>query len=465
MSNKRRLIEDIKNEYLSEKNKKQTTIKSMWSQYQKMGKELSEGIYAEDNHFIYELIQNAEDTKSDEKQHTLEFTLENSGLIVFNNEVGFTEEQIKAICSFGQSTKALEKNEGFIGEKGIGFKSVFKITDKPAIFSNGYKFYFNKLDDTGVTTEYIIPHWIDDNELKKYPLQFQKNTHTTLYLPFSKEKKQEKRDKLKEDIKHIEPILLLFLKKLTNIKINESGQKVINTKKTSTKDEKLKLVTIQNKDTLDRYYIFKKSIDVNQDLDEVKDKNGRRKDIEKREIILAFPDFKNKTKEDRIFSFLPTKLHSELNFIIQADLILQSGRENIAIDNEWNQWQFNEIEKLICDEIVNKLKNHSKLKFCYLDYFIKNGNSHNQLIEKLYENIIYNLKDSFTILSDNETWQNPNNIILLEDNIKIDTKYLKLLFGDNYEQVHEKFKLNNYFISKFNIRGVGKKKIIEAICK
>ena len=139
------LIENIKNEYLSEKNKKQTTIKSMWSQYQKMGKELSEGIYAEDNHFIYELIQNAEDTKSNEEQHTLEFTLENNGLIVFNNEVGFTEEQIKAICSFGQSTKALEKNEGFIGEKGIGFKSVFKITDKPAIFSNGYRFYFNKL--------------------------------------------------------------------------------------------------------------------------------------------------------------------------------------------------------------------------------------------------------------------------------------------------------------------------------
>jgi len=380
------LIENIKNEYLSEKNKKQTTIKSMWSQYQKMGKELSEGIYAEDNHFIYELIQNAEDTKSNEEQHTLEFTLENNGLIVFNNEVGFTEEQIKAICSFGQSTKALEKNEGFIGEKGIGFKSVFKITDKPAIFSNGYRFYFNKLDETGTTTEYIIPYWIDDNELKKYPLKFQNNTHTALYLPFSKEKKQEKINKLKKDIKNIEPILLLFLKKLTNIKINESGKKIINTIKTSKQDEKLKLATIQNRDILDRYYMFKKSIDVNQDLDEVKDKNGRRKGIKKREIILAFPNFNNKTKEDRIFSFLPTKLHSELNFIIQADFILQSGRENIAIDNEWNQWQFNEIEKFICDEVVNKLKNHSKLKFSYLSYFLKNGDSHNTLIEKLYNN-------------------------------------------------------------------------------
>ena len=463
MGKEKKLIEDIKKEYLSEKDKKQTTIKSMWAQYQKMANELSEGIYAEDNHFIYELIQNAEDTISKGKEHILEFTLEDDGLIVFNNEVGFTDEQIKAICSFGQSTKALEKNEGFIGEKGIGFKSVFKITDKPAIFSNGYRFYFNRLDETG-ETEYIIPHWIDDNELKNYPLKFQKNTHTTLYLPFSKEKKQEKIDKLKKDIKHIEPILLLFLKKLTSIKINESDTKVINTKKTSKKDEQLSLVKIQNEDVSDKYYIFNKSIDVDQNLDEVKDKNGRRKEIKKREIILAFPNFKNETKEDRVFSFLPTKLHSELNFIIQADFILQSGRENIAIDSEWNRWQFEEIEEFICNEIVDKLKAHSKLKFSYLEYFLKNGDSHNELVETLYKNIIDTLKEQKSILSDNNTWQKPNNILLLEDNIQIDTKYLKLLFGENYEQLHLKFKLDELFINRFGIKKVGKKEIIEKIC-
>lgn len=109
MSIEKKLIDDIKQEYLEEKNKKQNTIKNMWTQYQKMGKELSEGIYAEDNHFIYELIQNAEDTISIENTHSLEFELENEGLLVFNNEMGFNEEQIKAICSFGQSTKAIEK--------------------------------------------------------------------------------------------------------------------------------------------------------------------------------------------------------------------------------------------------------------------------------------------------------------------------------------------------------------------
>ncbi|SMP89414.1 hypothetical protein SAMN06314019_10824 [Epsilonproteobacteria bacterium SCGC AD-311-C15] len=465
MSIEKKLIDDIKQEYLEEKNKKQNTIKNMWTQYQKMGKELSEGIYAEDNHFIYELIQNAEDTISIENTHSLEFELENEGLLVFNNEMGFNEEQIKAICSFGQSTKAIEKNEGYIGEKGIGFKSVFKITDKPAIYSNGYRFYFNRFDESGTTTEYIIPYWIDDNILKQYPLKFQNNTHTTLYLPFSKDQKHENITKLRDGIKHIEPILLLFLKKLTNIKISESGKNVINTVKTSQKDEQLDVINIQNKNITEHYYVFNKSIEVDSNLDEVKDKNGRRKNVFKREIILAFPDLnKNKIKEDRIFSFLPTKLHSELEFIIQADFILQSGRENIAIDNDWNKWQFNEIEKFISYEIISALKNHTKLKLKYFNYFTRNGNSHNSLIEKLYTNIINYLKTNNTILAENDTWQKPQNIILFEENIKIDTKYLKLLFGKESEQVHEKFELDQYFINKFQIKKITKKEVIEKIC-
>ena len=462
MNIKKDLIENIKKDYLEQKNTKHKIINDFWSQYQQMAKELSEGIYAEDNHFIYELIQNAEDTISNEKEHILEFILEDNGLIVFNNETGFSEEQIKAICAFGKSTKAKDKNEGYIGEKGIGFKSVFKITDKPAISSNGYRFHFGRLDKEG-NTEYIIPHWIDDEELKNYPKEFQNNTHTTLYLPFSKEKKIEKIKKLKKDIKQIEPILLLFLKRLTSISIRESNQKIISTKKFSKKDENLELVSIKNEDMQNKYYVFKKSIDVDQNLDEVKDKNGRRKNVKKREIILAFPHINNQTFEDRIFSFLPTKLHSELNFIIQADFILQSGRENIAIDNEWNQWQFKEIEKFICNEVIAELKKHSKLKFIYLNYFLKNGNSHNKLVENLYNNIIEQLKHKKVILSDNNIWQKPENIILLEDT-ELYTQYIKILFGENYEQVHKKFALNEHFINTFGIKKVNKKEIIEKIC-
>lgn len=44
------------------------------------------------------------------------------------------------------------------GQKGIGFKSVFRVTDFPLIFSNGYSFGFDRLGtgDLG----YLLPTWV-----------------------------------------------------------------------------------------------------------------------------------------------------------------------------------------------------------------------------------------------------------------------------------------------------------------
>ena len=462
MNEKKLLIESIKSEYLVEKNKTHSAIKSMWSQYQKMGKELSEGIYASDDHFIYELIQNAEDTESKEEVHTLEFVLEDNGLVVINNEIGFNEEQIKAICAFGQSTKSLDKNKGFIGEKGIGFKSVFKITDKPAIYSNGYKFYFRRFGNDD-KTEYIIPHWIDNDELKAYPQKFQNNTHTALYLPFNTSKKTDSLTKLRDNIKQIEPILLLFLNRLESIKIFENNRQLINTTKSSKKVEKIQVVTITNNQQKNKYYTFKKLIQVDQTVDEVANKDGRRKDVKEREIILAFPDTKNDTREDRVFAFLPTNLRSRLNFIIQADFILQSGRENIAIDSEWNDWQLDEIKCFITDGVIPLFQQHSKLRMSYMNYFIRNGESDNILINEMYDSLLDSLEDMSVVLGSDSKWYKPKNIVLLEDGVNIDNKYIKMLYGNQFQQLNYQFELPQDIIRRFNIKYLSKQNIIEKI--
>ncbi|KAJ0973582.1 hypothetical protein J5N97_021541 [Dioscorea zingiberensis] len=43
-----------------------------------------------------------------------------------------------AICSIGVSTKRGRRNEGFIGERGFGFKSVFQVSNQPHIISNRF---------------------------------------------------------------------------------------------------------------------------------------------------------------------------------------------------------------------------------------------------------------------------------------------------------------------------------------
>ena len=60
------------------------------------------------------------------------------------------------MCDVGRSTKGKHKF-GYIGQKGIGFKSVFRVTDRPEIHSNGFHICFDV--DSG-PMGFILPHWI-----------------------------------------------------------------------------------------------------------------------------------------------------------------------------------------------------------------------------------------------------------------------------------------------------------------
>ena len=72
-------------------------------------------------------VQNADDNAYPENvEPTLTFILQHTGIVVLNNERGFTAQNIKALCDVGNSTKK-GSSAGYIGQKGIGFKSVFRV--------------------------------------------------------------------------------------------------------------------------------------------------------------------------------------------------------------------------------------------------------------------------------------------------------------------------------------------------
>ena len=72
-------------------------------------------------------VQNADDnTYLEDVEPTLAFDLQDNGIVVLNNERGFSAENIRALCDIGNSTKK-GANRGYIGNKGIGFKSVFRV--------------------------------------------------------------------------------------------------------------------------------------------------------------------------------------------------------------------------------------------------------------------------------------------------------------------------------------------------
>lgn len=78
-------------------------------------------------HSLFLQVQNADDNVYPESvEPTITFILQDSGIIVLNNERGFSAQNIRALCDVGNSTKK-GSNAGYIGQKGIGFKSVFRV--------------------------------------------------------------------------------------------------------------------------------------------------------------------------------------------------------------------------------------------------------------------------------------------------------------------------------------------------
>ena len=184
-NSKKELIESIRKEKgigIANTNESRKTIESLQSDLKDAIKNLSDGLYKKDFHFVMELIQNADDNKyHSKKKPKIQFRISDSEILVQNNEIGFQEEHVRTICKVGKSTKS--KIEGYIGEKGIGFKSVFKITDEPMIISNGFQFKFNSnLRKRSIKLGYILPEWVDDllydteEELTNIFLPFKKNT-------------------------------------------------------------------------------------------------------------------------------------------------------------------------------------------------------------------------------------------------------------------------------------------------
>lgn len=115
--------------------------------------------YSDRTHFIFELIQNAEDAGAT----YVTFTLYPDRLVLCHNGIPFTEADIRGICGI-RSTKD-EPESGKIGRFGIGFKSVYAYTKTPEIRSGMYAFkicnlilpYTENVESTGEDTILTIP--------------------------------------------------------------------------------------------------------------------------------------------------------------------------------------------------------------------------------------------------------------------------------------------------------------------
>ena len=165
---------------------------------QKSGK-LAAGLYDDRTHFIFELLQNAEDALGRRGEwrgsRKVAFTLNSTRLMLSHFGKPFDEADVRSVCDIAESTK----NESSIGRFGLGFKSVYTVTDLPEIHSG---------DEDFAIENYVFP--------KRLPRSARAADETQIILPLKPEDASAASD-ITAGFRHLGPGALLFLRHIDEI--------------------------------------------------------------------------------------------------------------------------------------------------------------------------------------------------------------------------------------------------------
>lgn len=162
-------------------------------------KRLLTDLYPDTAHFIYELLQNAEDAHAQEVRfilHEDRIEFEHNGARLFSFE------DVNAITSIGFSTKRDDVTN--IGKFGVGFKAVFAYTETPEVKSGEFHFRIRDM---------VVP------ELDELSKSQSKNKKTRFTLPFNSPKKtpEQARREIERLLKTLDATTLLFLTHIRKI--------------------------------------------------------------------------------------------------------------------------------------------------------------------------------------------------------------------------------------------------------
>lgn len=384
--------------------------------------------YSEQAHFIFELLQNADDAGASQARLYLN---RDSVSFVHNGTVPFSVSDadlegkipnghINAITSIGASSK---QEGNLIGKFGIGFKSVFQYTQRPHIEDDNICFQIEN---------YIVP------TLAERKTDGRRFCGETLFvLPFYKDGSfheiEQKLSKLEN------PLLFLPKLKTVSVFVNDKLFKVFR-KDCSEQYEantfcysSVAIITEQDGNRLTKlYHVFDRATSPDKSL----------------KISVAFPCDKNgcpivSDEECKTYCYFPTYEKSGLNFDLNAPFLLTENRENIKREEEWNLKNINDLAELACDALFflcneKKVVNDNIFDIVPTDksLFFSKKNEPVSLFHPFYTKLADFLKKANVFWADGEYINSRQTRFAAEKNIEklFDSGRLSKLFCDKAEE-------------------------------
>ena len=322
-------------------------------------------LYADKSHFVYELLQNAEDAGATK----IRFEQYADSLVVLHDGHPFTINNLRCLCNFGKSDKIKDLNK--IGEFGVGFKSVFGICETVILYSHPnennrdpeYKHFAVRIDNFTQTTD-IPDKPLDPIYTTKFVFPYK------VGLSFSGfDTLEELKENLSEKLQNLGFTTLLFLKNLQSIDY---------------------LIDLPNMKKFGSYRLKKEPINDHCSLVSEIDDKGNKNDKESNSYLvfsrnvtsiqigktvdIAFPVTIDEygeynfhlPKSPYISVYFPTGEESKLNFIVQGPYRTTPDRSKVPNDNKQNRYLAEQTAILLRDSAI-ELKHMGKLNFSFIN--------------------------------------------------------------------------------------------------
>ena len=289
--------------------------------------------YDDGTHFIFEILQNAEDAlakrgASWNGSRTVKFALSSDALTISHFGKPFDEADIRGVCGIGESTKDLTD----IGRFGIGFKSVYAFTDAPEVHSAGEHFAIhNYVHPQQVATRNSTPE------------------ETVIYIPF-KDDEPDAKDKILASLRNLNTQTLLFLRQIDQIQWSAddgaSGlYKRSNRETINSITSKVKL--IEQDASEEEYIVFSREVfneGVGAGHVEIAFKLANEDGDSAEQSVQP-------VKNSPLVVFFPTVLTTGMGFIMQGPYRTTPSRDNVPEYDDWNRYLISETSILLTEAL------------------------------------------------------------------------------------------------------------------
>jgi hypothetical protein len=317
-------------------------IRRRGEEFDDIGRFIAVKLFSDRTHFVYELLQNAEDAlerrfakfPNSKFPCSVKFFLYDDRLEFRHYGLPFTEDDVRGISDILKSTKSGEINQ--IGKFGIGFKSVYAFTLEPEVHSGDEHF--------------IVKNYIRPCKATKIPKM--KDDETVFIFPFEHDgiSSKESFELIEGKLQSLGPRVLLFLHRIDGIEwiVNGKPQGMyLRESKTRNKARYITVIGQKNgKEEEEEWLIFSQNLKHKEKRGDIKIEISFRAEQNqktgKKEIV--------KTLDSSLFVYFPTDMKTRMGFLMQGPYDRTPAGDNI-MKNAWNTWLIEKTSLLLIESL------------------------------------------------------------------------------------------------------------------